>query len=210
MGKDFTDAEAYEQEKEARVKDFEDLRNYCERTVELERSVDKSRRNTHLLKVKETEDYVISEKFSGRVIFASPKEAVEEISKTGNVGVLIGLSAVSKGGGVVHGMETFEAEICRHSTLYFCLQEKRICEEMYEDRAPSFAYIPGVKVVNKPYDSDKDYPEVDIIAAILPEGTDSLTSSEEGRRIFDNMLLRAEYNNLKTIIISIEELKGLL
>ena len=51
---------------------------------------------------------------------------------------------------------------------------------------------------------------MDIIAAILPEGTDSLTSSEEGRRIFDNMLLRAEYNNLKTIIISIEELKGLL
>lgn len=108
---------------------------------------------------------------AGKVVVSGKRtlEASEVYSKQGKrVCILNFASATNPGGGVVHGSSAQEEAICRCSTLYSCLNTRKMWNEFYTPHRnadnPLYnddcIFTPDVKV----FKSDINFPE------LLPEG----------------------------------------
>jgi uncharacterized protein (TIGR02452 family) len=103
---------------------------------------------------------------SGRRTFEAAKQLLEE-NPAAHVAVLNFASATNPGGGVLHGSSAQEESLCRCSTLYPTLDQRRFWDAYYHPHraagdvryTDACIYTPDVVV----FKSDDDYPE------LLPE-----------------------------------------
>jgi hypothetical protein len=120
----------YQEEREARRNAFEDVLQFCERTVGLMRSIENSRKGTKI--------------FNNIINLQSVKQD-EFIQRNG--GVVIVSDGQHPGGKVFYGEEGWEEWLCRRSTLYPCLLTQELEECCYNgssENDESVVYIPNV------------------------------------------------------------------
>ena len=162
-------------------RDTEHLYKYNETLME---AVKCSVNNQMLILAGDKVEYDVTGGRAGKVVVSGKRtlEASEPYTKQGKrVCVLNFASATNPGGGVVHGSSAQEEAICRCSTLYPCLNTRKMWNEFYMPHRnadnPLYnddcIFTPGVKV----FKSDINFPEllpeaewwdVDVITSAAP------------------------------------------
>lgn len=237
----------YEQDKERRIEEFTQFWDYCESNPEIVRSVYDTREGSVIYNdpVTQLKSSAIKHKESNngggdntggdntRIIFCDEDNLDNVMRIVGGsnmaerAALLYVISGTSPGDGVIRGSTTGEARLCRRSTLYFCLQDKKLQKDFYErnrmDRASRAGdicvYLPGVQYISgdklcDTYSQRKQEDEVredmstimfDVIGTAMPDVSDGSENTEEFddimRRKLKAMLTIAEYYDLKTIVI---------
>lgn len=203
--------------KEALTQVFQDTQAFCRENEALARAVEAARRDSVLYgpedrpPLPEEGQQTIKE---GRVEVSRRRsfEAAIEIRKhhpKARIGVLNFASATNPGGGVKRGSSAQEECLCRCSTLYPALDQKRMWEEFYTpNRAASdpqhtdaCIYTPGVVICKTDEDfprrlDPEDFVTVDVITCAAPdlrpsmEGVPIRVSQDE---LFLLLLRRAQH-----------------
>ncbi|MCR5701060.1 MAG: PARG family protein [Lachnospiraceae bacterium] len=129
------------QDKELLIDSFEDFRNECERSQDITQGVEYSIKNTVIYSAGDITE--LSE--DGVCVINLGKDTSweddERIYCGDNIGIVLKLSGVYPGDGVVRGVVSTEADLCRCSTLYFCLQS---ANSFYEGDKDSIILVPDV------------------------------------------------------------------
>lgn len=222
-----TDSMHYMKEKDSRINLFERFRNQCEASAVISQSVDLSRQHSIISNV--TDHLVEPDAFGClwddfNIVFTRGSKVVDAITLCQEqcVAVIAGVSGIHPGGGVLRGECTCEAELCRHSTLFFCLQEKRIQEEFYggkskTDKKIKYVYLPGVVFFDEtriPDDTAGIYADVFItdVPNDFNDKGNSLSGDEDYGRIISlklyEILKDAKSHGINTLIIC-DEQRGL-
>jgi len=150
---------------------FKDTEYMYKTNEKLKNAVKSSLRDQKLILESEKVDVTPDKNHAGKVIVSGKRtlEASEAYAKNGKkVCILNFASATNPGGGVVHGSSAQEEAICRCSTLYPCLNQKKLWDKFYLSHRvadnPLYnddcIFTPDVTV----FKSDIDFPE------LLPEG----------------------------------------
>ena len=131
------------QDKELLIDSFEEFRNECERSQDILQSVEYSIKNTVIYACSD-----IKELSEGGVDVINLDADIsweddERIYCGGNIGIVLKLSGGHPGNGVVRGVVNTEANLCRCSTLYFCLQKAK---SFYEGDKDSLILVPDVMI----------------------------------------------------------------
>lgn len=163
---------------------FRDTEHLYKNDETLKAAVKKSVNNQMLILAGDKVEYDVTGGHAGKVVVSGKRtlEASEPYTKQGKrVCVLNFASATNPGGGVVHGSSAQEEAICRCSTLYSCLNTRKMWNEFYMPHRnadnPLYnddcIFTPGVKV----FKSDINFPEllpeaewwdVDVITSAAP------------------------------------------
>ena len=149
---------------------FRDTEHLYKNNETLKAMVKKSVNNQMLILTGDKVEYEVTGGRAGKVVVSGKRtlEASEPYAQKGKrVCVLNFASATNPGGGVVHGSSAQEEAICRCSTLYPCLNTRKMWNEFYTPHRnadnPLYnddcIFTPGVKV----FKSDINFPE------LLPE-----------------------------------------
>ncbi len=146
-----------------RIQVFEDTLQYCERNIRLTQSIQRTRMQTKRYQnpvegernLNQTggigKGYMQGAKLE--VVFVKDRliEGIKEYNASNHkVGVVNFASAMAPGGGAVRGNDDVEAELCRCSTLYPCLNTEDLREEYYErnqgevNLLDTCIYTPGI------------------------------------------------------------------
>lgn len=166
---------------------FRDTEHLYKNNETLMEAVKCSVNNQMLILTGDKVEYEVTGGRAGKVVVSGKRtlEASEPYAQKGKrVCVLNFASATNPGGGVVHGSSAQEEAICRCSTLYPCLNTRKMWNEFYMPHRnadnPLYnddcIFTPGVKV----FKSDINFPE------LLPEaewwGVDVITSAAPNLR----------------------------
>lgn len=216
-------------EKDSRIDAFERLRNKCEASTYISNSIRRCWGNSEILKGMEAvADVDAPDDIGGlrdnfKLLFTKSNNAVSAIMSCEGqrTALVVGVSKLHQGGGVLRGEITCEAELCRHSTLYFCLQAERIQEEFYKkdrfgeyvDDRISGVYLPGVmffKEVLSSIETDAIY--TDVLVTDIPDAfnnRENTAFSEAYRRYMplklSNLLRTALLRGIDTLIVCDEQ-----
>lgn len=150
---------------------FRDTEHLYKNNETLKEVVKHSVNNQMLILAGDKVEYEATGNRAGKVVVSGKRtlEASEVYAKQGKrVCILNFASATNPGGGVVHGSSAQEEAICRCSTLYPCLNTRKMWNEFYTPHRnadnPLYnddcIFTPDVKV----FKSDINFPE------LLPEG----------------------------------------
>lgn len=149
---------------------FRDTEHLYKNNEALQEVVRRSVNSQKLILTDDSVEYEVTGGRAGKVVVSGKRtlEASEIYAKKGKrVCVLNFASATNPGGGVVHGSSAQEEAICRCSTLYPCLNTRKMWNEFYTPHRnadnPLYnddcIFTPDVKV----FKSDINFPE------LLPE-----------------------------------------
>lgn len=163
---------------------FTDTEHLYKNHETLKEAVKQSVKNQMLILADDKVEYEAAGGRAGKVAVSGKRtlEASETYAKQGKrVCILNFASATNPGGGVVHGSSAQEEALCRCSTLYPCLNTRKMWNEFYTPHRnadnPLYnddcIFTPGVKV----FKSDTNFPEllseaewwdVDVITCAAP------------------------------------------
>ena len=130
----------FQENKTKRIQIFEDTLDYCERERELLENIVQTMEKTRLYinpreRISQSSIRRFEEAATVHVSKERTLEAAGRLYKEyfgQRIGVLNFASATNPGGGVIRGSNAQEECICRCSTLYPCLNTKRLLEEYYQ------------------------------------------------------------------------------
>ena len=163
---------------------FKDTEYMYQTNKKLKSAVKNSIDGQKIILADEMVDYKVADGCAGKVVVSGKRtlEASEKYAKQGKrVCVLNFASATNPGGGVVHGSSAQEEAICRCSTLYPCLNTRKMWNEFYTPHRnadnPLYnddcIFTPGVKVFKSDTSEpellpEEDWWEVDVITCAAP------------------------------------------
>lgn len=160
-----------------RINIFEDTVKHFE-DEKIKESLKYSKENSKL--IKEDINLDIESKKSGNIIVLNTR-TFEAAKKYENVAILNFASATNPGGGVKTGSNAQEECLCRCSTLYPCLNQKKFWDEYYNfhrDKKNTFytnriIYSPNILVFKKDileptFMEEKDWYNVNVITSPAP------------------------------------------
>lgn len=200
--------------RERNAKIFKDTEYFYKTNETLKTVVENSVRKQQLILESEKVTVTLENTHAGKVIVSGKRslEASEAYAKAGKkVCVLNFASATNPGGGVVRGASAQEEAICRCSTLYPCLNQKKLWDEFYiphrEADNPLYnddcIFTPDVTV----FKSDINFPE------LLPENewwrVDVITCAAPNLRSIPSNIMNPGGGS-RSATISYEELLCLL
>jgi uncharacterized protein (TIGR02452 family) len=169
------DAMGIRQDKELLIDSFEDFRNECERSHDILQGVEYSIKNTVIYTRSDIKGLSEADVNVINLDEGISWEDDERIYCGGNIGIVLKLSGVHPGDGVVRGAVNTEANLCRCSTLYFCLQGAK---NFYEGNKDSLIFVPDVLMFKNRKPDYSNAVKVDIIGYI-DDTSDKLTSAKE-------------------------------
>lgn len=179
----------YKENREKRVRIFEDTLNMCEQEEKLTNAIKDSRERSVIYRNPEEELRIVNSlRFEDEAEITVTRNRTLEAAGNlcrkypkSRVGILNFASAVTPGGGVVSGSNAQEECLCRCSTLYPCLQTKELWKDYYNyhrmqhDRyyTNRCVYIPDVVVLKTDTELPERMPEshrykVDVITCAAP------------------------------------------
>ena len=172
--------------REHNVEIFKDSMQWITEHAKLKAALKESIQAQELfLEIEEVKQGNIEQRFDETKIVVSKKRSFEAASSYARAGkkvaVLNFASATNPGGGVKHGSSAQEEALCRCSTLYPCLEQKKLFATFYGPHRSAnnplynndCIYTPGIVV----FKSDVSYPErmketdwytVDVITCAAP------------------------------------------
>ncbi len=190
---------------------FEDTMQYCAHHRTVKNAIRQSISAQKVMKEGEEIPFPAGKRGEETKILVSPQRTLEAAAayKDKKVCVLNFASATNPGGGVTRGTSAQEESLCRISTLYSCLTERRVREDFYEKHREQLLsgemsrcynddaiYTPGVLVIKSDTTNPAILPEeewffVDVITCAAPnlrlqegeEPADVLPTPEELKQI---------------------------
>lgn len=170
--------------KEKNILSFRDTEYMYQSNEKLKEAVKASKQNQNLILESDEVSFEASHTKAGSVVVSGKRtlEASEHYAKKGKrVCVLNFASATNPGGGVIHGSSAQEEAICRCSTLYPCLNTRKMWDGFYlphrEEDDPLYnddcIFTPGVTVFKSDTSApellpDQEWWKVDVITCAAP------------------------------------------